>query len=115
MLCTYGGMQDFVKVSGSLGLAKLAALAAWNRGLTARRGFDAVMGTVGFMSPEAMVGQVRCRGLPQRRLSPLGAVAYFLLTGAEAFGGESLLETAAQHLNPQLQASPPSASSSAVR
>lgn len=58
---------------------------------------SAVVGTPLYMSPEA----IRAPETVSARsdLYGLGAVAYFLLTGAPVFGGESVVEVCRQHLH----------------
>ena len=103
MLCEHGGAQDFVKVL-DFGLVKPVRIDS--RAAPIETGKDFVMGTVGYMSPEALIagGALDCR----TDIYSIGAVAYFLLTGTEVFASESLLEIASKHLNPDLNPDRPS-------
>jgi serine/threonine-protein kinase len=81
------GGEDAVKLI-DFGLAKHVA----ERGLQE----DCVVGTPLFISPEAIIapGQVDGRS----DLYGLGAVAYFLLSGAPVFASENLIDVCSQHL-----------------
>ncbi len=94
MLCEYGGEHDFVKVL-DFGLVK--SMRPGRAAAPEETGLDNLVGTVGFMSPEAMVSGSVLDG--RSDIYSLGAVAYFILTGTEVFDSESLLEVASQHLN----------------
>jgi eukaryotic-like serine/threonine-protein kinase len=58
---------------------------------------DAVIGTPLYISPEAIVAPETVS--PRSDLYGVGAVAYFLLTGAPVFGGRSVIEVCGHHLH----------------
>lgn len=60
------------------------------------RADDRVVGTPLYISPEAIVTPAEVDG--RSDLYGLGAVAYFLLSGAPVFVGENLIDVCAQHL-----------------
>jgi serine/threonine protein kinase len=90
MLCERGGVQDVVKVL-DFGLTKeLAAPTAAEDG-------GRVVGTPLYLSPEAIVAPSQLDA--RSDLYALGAVGYFLLTGAPPFVGESVAEVCGHHLH----------------
>jgi serine/threonine-protein kinase len=82
------GHGDVVKVL-DFGLAKdLAAQSAGSTG---------VVGTPHYLSPEMIAGGDRVDA--RADLYALGATAFFLLTGTQAFGGGNVIELCSQHLH----------------
>lgn len=92
MLCERGGVRDVVKVL-DFGLTKELAAPASSED----RG--RVVGTPLYLSPEAIVAPERLDA--RSDLYALGAVGYFLLTGAPPFVGETVATVCAQHLHAQ--------------
>jgi eukaryotic-like serine/threonine-protein kinase len=92
MLCTRGGVSDFVKIL-DFGLVKDVATPADVK-LTSDR---AIAGTPLYMAPESIVA-VETVG-PPADVYGLGCVAYFLLTGGPPFGGNNLIEICAAHVH----------------
>jgi len=92
MLCTRGGMDDFLKVL-DFGLVR-DAMGQDDLALTR---VEALTGTPLYISPEALETPERVG--PWSDIYQLGAVAYYLLTGRHVFVGESLVEVLSQHLN----------------
>lgn len=91
MLTVRGGVADFVKVL-DFGLVRSVARAEAK--ITRD---DRVMGTPLYMAPEAIV---RPESIDARSdLYALGAVGYFLLTGHDAFSGDSSPEVITRHLS----------------
>ena len=92
MLCQRGGVPDVVKVL-DFGLVRNVAAS----GDVALTRDDAVLGTPLFLSPEALTSpqDVDARG----DLYALGAVAYYLLSGAHVFTGRTVVEVCGQHLH----------------
>jgi len=89
MLCERGGMLDVVKVL-DFGLSQ--ALDGQNADDSQR-----LLGTPLYLSPEALTSPER---LDERSdLYALGAVGYFLLTGAPPFCGENVAQVCEQHLH----------------
>lgn len=91
MLCTRGGLTDFVKVL-DFGLVK--RLAATGAPLTQDQ---AIAGTPLFMAPESIT-KPELVG-PPVDIYGLGCVAYFLLTGNAPFEGESIAQVCGQHIH----------------
>jgi serine/threonine-protein kinase len=58
---------------------------------------DAIVGTPTYMSPEAVTAPETMDG--RSDLYAVGALGYFLLTGAPPFSGKTVLEICAQHLH----------------
>jgi len=87
LVCRDGGGDDAVKLI-DFGLAKRLAEPA--------RSEDCVVGTPLYISPEAIAAPGEVDG--RSDLYGLGAVAYFLLTGAPVFVGDNLIDVCAQHL-----------------
>ncbi len=95
MLCTRGGMHDFVKVL-DFGLVRDLTGADAGADLALTR-VESLTGTPLYLSPEALESPERVG--PWSDVYQLGAVAYYLLTGRHVFVGESLVEVLSQHLN----------------
>ena len=92
MLCTQGGERDVVKVL-DFGLVKELSV----EGDVELTGASAIIGTPLYMAPEAIrdPASVDVRA----DIYALGAVAYYLLTGAPVFDGKSIVEVCTQHLH----------------
>ena len=91
-----GSRQDFVKVL-DFGLVKNAAAGAARSAATQSLATTegVIIGTPAYMAPEmALGGNVDGRSY----LYALGCVAYYLLTGAQVFTGETVLNVITQHL-----------------
>lgn len=97
-LCRLGLETDFIKVL-DFGLVKEEGPQRQAR-LTAR---DLVMGTVGFMAPEQITGDVV---EPRSDIYALGCVAYWLLTGVDVFEAARPLDVLSRHTREEPQ--PPS-------
>jgi len=94
-----GVRQDFVKVL-DFGLVKTASMASEPSLITAE---GVIMGTPAYMAPEMALGEdVDGRA----DLYALGCVAYYMLTGAQVFTGDTLLKVITQHI--QAEPVPPS-------
>jgi serine/threonine-protein kinase len=92
-LCPRRGPTDVIKVL-DFGLVKQLNDPAQSRSVTRA---DRLVGTPLYMSPEQIAG---ARELDARSdLYALGAVAYFLLTGAPLFDGKTVVEVCCQHLH----------------
>jgi hypothetical protein len=91
-LCRRGGVQDVVKVL-DFGLVRDLDEGRDAAGSTT----DTVVGTPLYLSPEAILAPDQVDG--RADLYGLGGVAYFLLTGASPFGGQSLVEICSHHLH----------------
>jgi serine/threonine-protein kinase len=91
MLCTRGGMDDFVKVL-DFGLVK--ELAVPDAKLT---GDGSLAGTPLYMSPESIMSPETVG--PPADVYALGCVAYSLLTGCAPFEGYNLVEVCAAHVH----------------
>src|SRR6185436_15732223 len=96
MLCKKGGVPDFVKVM-DFGLVKNIGphSTADARPLTLSAS-TAFLGTPSYLAPEAIATPAELDG--RADLYALGAVAYFLLTGAPVFSGQSIMEVCGHHL-----------------
>ena len=92
MLCTQGGERDVVKLL-DFGLVKEFEVDREVK-LT---GASAVVGTPQYMAPESILepDSVDARA----DIYALGAVAYYLLAGADVFDGKSVVEVCSQHLH----------------
>ena len=98
MVVDRGGISDLVKVL-DFGLvkdlgAKLNDAAPPDPKLTAA---DAITGTPLYMAPEAILAPDTIDG--RTDIYALGAVGYWLLTGAHVFSGTSMVEVCAHHLH----------------
>jgi hypothetical protein len=91
MVCTCGGVRDFVKVL-DFGLAK-AVDAEKQARLTAA---GAIAGTPLYLAPEAIQDPDHVDA--RADLYAVGAVAYFLLTGRPLFEGRSVMDILQMHL-----------------
>jgi serine/threonine-protein kinase len=92
MLCTRGGLRDFVKVL-DFGLVKDFTATA-DVQITSEQ---TITGTPLYMAPEAMLEPTKVG--PPADVYGLGCVAYFLLTGRTPFEGKSLVEVCAHHVH----------------
>jgi eukaryotic-like serine/threonine-protein kinase len=92
MLCTQGGERDVVKLL-DFGLVKEFRVA----GEVEVTAASTILGTPQYMAPES----IRLQDAADVRtdIYALGAVAYFLLAGANVFDGKSIVEICAQHLH----------------
>ena len=92
MLCAQGGEHDVLKML-DFGLVKELARDEDVK-LT---GATAIVGTPQYMAPET----IRAPGSADARtdIYALGAVAYYLLAGADVFQGKSVVEVLSQHLH----------------
>jgi serine/threonine-protein kinase len=86
-LCRLGGEEDFLKVL-DFGLVRQAG--PQDSRITAR---DLIVGTVGYMAPEQIEGEVE----PRSDVYSLACVAYWLLTGQKVFEGVSDLDVLGRH------------------
>jgi eukaryotic-like serine/threonine-protein kinase len=94
MLCTQGGESDVVKVL-DFGLVKELAV----DGDTTVTVASTLIGTPQYMSPEAIADPASVDA--RTDIYALGAVAYFLLSGSDVFGGKTLVEICSRHLHQQ--------------
>jgi eukaryotic-like serine/threonine-protein kinase len=92
MLCVRGLVYDFVKVL-DFGLAKETA-GAGDENLT---NVGELTGTPLYMAPE-MIRTPEEAG-PGSDVYAVGALAYYLVTGTQAFSGKSVMEILSRHLN----------------
>ena len=99
MLTEQGGAADVAKVV-DFGLVKTQGRDE-DPGKTAD---NAIVGTPQFLAPEVIRGGFDDG--PGRDLYALGCVSYYLLTGTNAFAGETMIEVCAAHLD--LEPVPPS-------
>jgi serine/threonine-protein kinase len=92
MLCTQGGERDVVKLL-DFGLVKELEVG----GDLTLSAANTLTGTPKYMAPESILdpGSADARS----DLYALGAVAYFLLAGAEVFDGKSVVAVCSQHLS----------------
>jgi eukaryotic-like serine/threonine-protein kinase len=92
MLCTQGGERDVVKLL-DFGLVKEFEV---DREVNLT-GASTVVGTPQYMAPESILepSSVDVR----TDIYALGAVAYYLLAGADVFDGKSMVEVCSQHLH----------------
>jgi len=91
VLCTRGGMSDFVKVL-DFGLVK--DIASPSATLTSER---SIAGTPLYMAPEAILAPETVG--PPADVYGLGCVAYFLLTGRPPFEANNLIAVCAAHVH----------------
>jgi serine/threonine-protein kinase len=99
MVCQRGGESDIIKVV-DFGLVQ--GPASDDGGRLTQEGL--LMGTPAYMSPEQAGG--RSNLVPRTDVYSLGAVAYFLSTGAPPFRGETPMQTILAHLQEPVR--PPS-------
>ena len=92
MLCTRGGVRDFVKVL-DFGLVKDVATSA-DLKITSER---SITGTPLYMAPESILSPETVG--PAADVYALGCVAYFLLTERAPFEGNNLVEVCAAHVH----------------
>jgi len=92
ILTRRGGVPDFVKVL-DFGLVKRRS----GPDSAALSGTHELLGTPGYWSPESILSPDRVDG--RSDIYSLGAVAYYLLTGATVFQGKTIVEMASQHLH----------------
>ncbi len=92
MLCTRGGVHDFVKVL-DFGLVKNVATESDVK-ITSER---SIAGTPLYMAPESILTPETVG--PAADVYAVGCVAYFLLTGRTPFEGDSLVAVCAAHLH----------------
>ena len=92
MLCTQGGERDVVKLL-DFGLVKEFRLG----GDVEMTGDNMVMGTPQYMAPESIMNPDSADA--RSDIYALGAVAYYLLAGADVFNGKSVIEVLSQHLS----------------
>jgi serine/threonine-protein kinase len=100
MLCSRGGAPDVAKVV-DFGLVRDLASGA----RATESALDLVTGTPLYLSPEAITAPEKVDA--RSDLYALGAVAYFLLAGRNAFEGATVVEVCAHHLHTTPE--PPSA------
>lgn len=91
VLCDRGGVKDTVKVF-DFGLVKDVASAD-----AAATAAATILGTPLYMAPEAIVAPETVGASAD--LYALGAVGYFLLTGAPPFDGRSVVEVCSRHVH----------------
>ncbi len=91
VLCERGGIRDTVKVF-DFGLVKDITSTD-----VASSTVATIIGTPLYMAPEAITAPEAVG--PSADLYALGAVAYFLLTGAPPFDGQSVVEVCSQHIH----------------
>lgn len=92
LLVDRGGIPDLVKVL-DFGLVKDIGAGA-EPGLTVA---DAITGTPLYVAPEAITAPETVDG--RADIYALGAVAYWLLTGTDVFGGRTVVEALAHHVH----------------
>jgi serine/threonine-protein kinase len=92
MLCTRGGVRDFVKVF-DFGLVKDIGAPASVQ-ITSEQ---TITGTPLYMAPESMLAPEQVG--PPADIYGVGCVAYFLLTGRTPFLGNSVVEVCAHHVH----------------
>jgi serine/threonine-protein kinase len=94
MLCTRGGVRDFVKVL-DFGLVKDFATSSDVK-ITRER---SLAGTPLYMAPESILSPETVG--PAADVYAVGCVAYFLLTGRTPFEGENLVQVCTAHVHEQ--------------
>jgi eukaryotic-like serine/threonine-protein kinase len=91
MLCTRGGVRDFVKVL-DFGLVK--NVATTDVKITSER---SIAGTPLYMAPESILSPETVG--PAADVYGVGCIAYFLLTGRTPFEGDNLVAVCAAHVH----------------
>ena len=91
-LCEQRGKSDVVKV---LDFGLIKELGEPNDGT--RTETNSIVGTPMYLAPEAVTAPEKMDG--RSDLYAVGALGYFLLTGAPPFGGKTILELCCQHLH----------------
>ena len=94
MLCERGGVQDVAKLLDFGLVGALQADAAADPRITQA---GMIMGTPAFMSPEQCMGDADVT--PASDIYSVGALGYFLLTGAAPFSGCGAVQTIVAHVN----------------
>jgi hypothetical protein len=92
MLCRQGGEYDVLKLL-DFGLVKQVSV----EGEAQLTGVSTLLGTPHYMAPESILSADSADA--RSDIYALGAVAYFLLAGAEVFHGKSVIELCGQHLH----------------
>ncbi|MBX3206772.1 MAG: serine/threonine protein kinase [Labilithrix sp.] len=92
MLCTRGGVSDFVKVL-DFGLVKEVAKSS-DAKITMER---SITGTPLYMAPESIIAPETVG--PPADVYALGCIAYYLLTGQTPFDGNNFVEVCSGHLH----------------
>jgi serine/threonine protein kinase len=92
-LCERGGMRDVVKVL-DFGLIKEFGSRSDD---TPQTETNAIVGTPMYLAPEAVTAPETMDG--RSDLYAVGALGYFLLTGAPPFSGKTLIDVCCQHLH----------------
>ena len=95
ILCERGGIPDVAKVV-DFGLVKRVATPETDATMMLTRK-NVMTGTPLFLAPEAIKGEQFVDG--RSDLYALGAVGYFLLTGAPLFASDNVLEVVGHHLH----------------
>jgi serine/threonine-protein kinase len=98
MLCLQGGEHDVVKLL-DFGLVKQLEV---DRESPLATGSHMVAGTPQYMAPEAILNPDSVDA--RTDIYALGAVAYYLLTGADVFDGKSAMQLCLQHVQDAPQA-----------
>jgi serine/threonine-protein kinase len=93
MLCERGGVQDVAKLL-DFGLVGALQPEAADPRITQA---GMLMGTPAFMSPEQCMGDTDVT--PASDIYSVGALGYFLLTGAAPFSGRGTVQTLVAHVN----------------
>ena len=96
ILCQRGGMADVAKVV-DFGLVKRIVAAGDDQATLLQTATNVLTGTPSYMAPEAVKGEDFVDG--RSDLYALGAVGYFLLSGAPVFQAGSVVEIVAHHLH----------------
>jgi eukaryotic-like serine/threonine-protein kinase len=92
-LCERGGIRDVVKV---LDFGLIKQFGSRNEDAP-RTESNAIVGTPMYLSPEAVTAPEEMDG--RSDLYAVGALGYFLLTGAPPFSGKSMIDVCCQHLH----------------
>lgn len=100
-LCERGGLHDTVKVL-DFGLVKeTGGPSSLSGPVIAQTDVNALIGTPAYLSPESIHSPASVDA--RSDLYAVGAIGYFLLTGAEVFQGTSLVALCIAHLHEQPQ------------